>query len=270
MPQLLTVGEFARVTHLSIRTLRRYHASRLLIPARVDESNGYRYYAPEQIPVAQVVHRLRELDLPLAEVQQVVNAVDPAERADLISAHLHRLEQQLERTRAAVASLEVLLRPAPADFPVELRHVDESVVAGVRASVELGDVLPWYAGAMAELDAAVATPTGQPGGLYDDSLFARGRGTALVYLPTQDPPTLGRIRPEPLPAADLAVVTHVGDHDTIDVTYGRLGRWVAENPLGIVGPVRELYVRGPRDDPNPASWRTEIAWPVFGIAPLPR
>ena len=41
---------------MSVRTLRRYHAAGLLEPDTVDPSTGYRYYTPEQIPTAQVIH----------------------------------------------------------------------------------------------------------------------------------------------------------------------------------------------------------------------
>ena len=74
------IGEFAGVTHLSIRTLRRYHDAGLLEPARVDPATGYRSYSPEQVPTAQVIHQLRALDLPIifvsghADVPIVVRA----------------------------------------------------------------------------------------------------------------------------------------------------------------------------------------------------
>ena len=84
--------------------------------------------------------------------------------------------------------------------------------------------------------------------------------------PTPAPPTGGRVRPVTLPAAELAVATHAGPHDDIDVTYGRLGRWAAEHSLTVAGPVREHYLRGPRDTDDATSWRTEIAWPVFSVA----
>jgi len=73
----LTIGEFAQVTHLSVRTLRRYHERGLLEPAVVDPDSGYRYYTSEQIPAAQVIHRLRELDMPLREVREVLATPDP-------------------------------------------------------------------------------------------------------------------------------------------------------------------------------------------------
>jgi DNA-binding transcriptional MerR regulator len=267
VPTQLSIGEFARVTHLSVRTLRRYHDAGLLEPARVDAATGYRYYSARQIPTAQVIHRLRELDMPLADVHRILGTPDPEARAALIAQHLERLEEQLERTRVAVASLQRLLRPEPAPLPVEVRAVPAAVVAAVEATLHGDDVGAWYAGAMAELDAAVPDPPGPPGGLYDDALFAEGRGHALVYLPVAGPPTpAGRVRPVTLPAVDLAVATHCGDHGTVDVTYGELGAWVVGHALAVTGPVRETYLVGTRDTADPARWRTEIGWPVFRVA----
>ena len=98
----LTIGEFAQVTHLSVRTLRRYHERGLLEPAVVDPDSGYRYYTSDQIPVAQVIRRLRELDMPLREVREVLATPDPGARASLVAAHLGRLESELDNVRAAI------------------------------------------------------------------------------------------------------------------------------------------------------------------------
>jgi DNA-binding transcriptional MerR regulator len=264
---VLTIGEFSRLTHLSVRTLRRYHEAGLLEPATVDGLSGYRYYRADQIPAAQVIHRLRELDVPLPDVQRILRSPDPEVRATLVTDHLQRLEAQLERTRTAVASLRRLLEPKPAPLEVELRAVPAVTAAAVVADVELDHVLGWYAGAMAELDAVVAAPAGAPGGMYDNALFEEGRGQVLVYLPTEEPPRSGRVHPVTLPAGELAVATHAGEHDDIDVTYGELGSWVAANALVVAGPVRETYSVGPRDTADPAAWRTEIGWPVFRVAP---
>jgi DNA-binding transcriptional MerR regulator len=52
MATALTIGEFSRITHLSIKTLRRYHEAGLLEPAHVDRQTGYRYYSVDQVPTA--------------------------------------------------------------------------------------------------------------------------------------------------------------------------------------------------------------------------
>ena len=72
-----------------------------------------------------------------------------------------------------MASLRRLLRPQPPPLDVELRAVPPTTVAAVEDDVAHDEVLAWYAGAMAELDAVVGEPTGVPGGLYDDALFDR-------------------------------------------------------------------------------------------------
>jgi hypothetical protein len=122
---------------------------------------------------------------------------------------------------------------------------------------------------MAELDAAVTghEPLGPPGGRYDNELFTDGRGHVLVYRAVADPPTVGRVAPETMPAVELAVAVHHGAHDDLDVSYGRLGTWVVDHALAVDGPVHETYLRGPSDDPAPESWRTEIGWPIFRLSP---
>src|ERR1700685_1392817 len=102
----LTVGEFSRMTHLSIKTLRHYHQVGLLEPAQVNPDTGYRYYTTGQIPTVQVIRRLRDLEMPVRPPP------DAASRNALIAAHLDRLETQLAQTYAAVDSLRNLLQPA--------------------------------------------------------------------------------------------------------------------------------------------------------------
>ena len=71
----LSIGDFSRMTQLSVKTLRHYHEVGLLEPDRVDPATGYRHYAPEQVPTAQVVRRLRELGMPIADVRAVLTAM---------------------------------------------------------------------------------------------------------------------------------------------------------------------------------------------------
>lgn len=268
MRSSLTIGEFATLTRLSVRTLRRYHTAGLLEPDAVDPSTGYRYYAPEQIPTAQVIHQLRQLDVPLAEVQSILATDDPHERAEVAAGHLRRLEDELARTRASLVSLRRLLRPDPAEIAVELRSVPARTVVGIKGQVQLDESLQWYDSAMAELDVDFPAQerTGQPGGHYSNDLFTQGAGTLTVFRPVRAPRPSGRIEVMELPAAELAVTVHPGPHDDINVTYGRLGAWVVTHALAVDGPIHEIYLVGPRDTADPASWRTEIGWPVFRLA----
>lgn len=107
----LTIGDFARMTHLSVKALRHYHQLGLLVPAEVDRFSGYRSYEVCQVTTAQVVRRLRELDMPLDELRQLLQSHDPQERNQVIVDHLRRLEQQLKEAEVTVRSLRTLLEP---------------------------------------------------------------------------------------------------------------------------------------------------------------
>jgi DNA-binding transcriptional MerR regulator len=266
----LTIGEFAQLTQLSVRTLRRYHEGGLLAPATVDPDSGYRYYTTEQIPAAQIIHRLRELGMPLREVGEMLATPDPDSRAALVAAHLGRLESELERTRTAVTSLRRLLQPEPRQLAVELRAEPARTVAAITGTVGRSDLARWFTEATAELGTAVAGQemTGPPGGMYDNELFTKGRGSAVVYSRVEHPPAVGRVRPFTLPAAELAVTVHRGAHSELDISYGQLGAYVTDHALAVAGPVREAYLVGSRDTADPDSWRTEIGWPIFRVSPI--
>src|SRR5260370_41984491 len=105
MSDALTIGDLSLITHLSIKTLRYYHQVGLLEPAEVDSNTGYRYYRVEQIPTAQIIQRFRDLNMPADEVKAVLAAPNLDTRNALITAHLSRLERELQQTRHAVMSL---------------------------------------------------------------------------------------------------------------------------------------------------------------------
>jgi DNA-binding transcriptional MerR regulator len=95
----LAIGDFSRATHLSVKMLRHYHEIGLLQPVDVDPDTGYRRYATEQIATAQIIRRFRDLDMPLDEIQTVLEASDVETRNRLITNHLARLESDLARTK---------------------------------------------------------------------------------------------------------------------------------------------------------------------------
>jgi DNA-binding transcriptional MerR regulator/effector-binding domain-containing protein len=276
----VTIGDFSRASHLSVKTLRHYHEVGLLEPSEVDPGNGYRYYSERQIPQAQVIRRLRGLQMPVAEVRAVLAAGDPEHRNRLIVAHLDRLEAELDRTRAAVGELRDLLERPGGSAAVEHRSVPATPAVAIEATVAREDILTWWQGALGELHASARaqrlTPTGPSGGLYAGDLFQRDAGHATVFLPiaTDDADgqstaarEIGRVRRITIPATELAVTRHDGPLTGIDLTYGELGAYVMRHEIGVDGPLREHYVHGLLDTDDESDWVTEIGWPIFRSDP---
>jgi len=274
MPAALTIGDLSRATHLSVKTLRHYHRVGLLVPADIDADTGYRRYTVDQIPTAQVIRRFRDLDMPLDQIHAVLEAPDLPARNELISAHLASLEQDLARTQSAVASLRDLLAHPSAVAPVSHRRVGATMTAAITAVITMGDLLPWYLGALGELhamlDARGVRATGPAGGTFAGELFADERGEATVFVPTAtETRPLGRVEPVVLPAAELAVIVHPGSLADVDTAYGALAAYVAGHALRVDGPIREYYLVGRQDTADEKAWRTEVCWPIFSTGSAP-
>jgi DNA-binding transcriptional MerR regulator len=69
---LLSIGEFARLSRLSAKALRRYDELGLLRPQRVDPDSGYRWYGPGQLEPARLIAVLRRIGVPLAQVKPLL------------------------------------------------------------------------------------------------------------------------------------------------------------------------------------------------------
>src|SRR5580693_458448 len=264
----LTVGDFSRATHLSVKTLHHYHQVGLLEPAAVNPDTGYRYYSAGQIPAAQVIRRLRDLEMPVADVKAVLAAPDADARNSLIAAHLSRLEAELAQTRAVVESLRILLQPPDGPAAIEHRSVPATAAAAIGAVVDRADVLAWMQGALGELRAAVRAQglhaAGPSGGVFASELFQQDQGQATMFVPVAGPVRpIGRVTSVVVPAAELAIICHHGSLADADLSYAKLGSYATTHEISIDGPLREYYLLGADDTADEAEWRTEIGWPIF-------
>lgn len=252
----LTIGEFSKMTYLSVKALRHYHEVGLLEPAEIDPSSGYRRYGTDQVATAQAIRRFRELDMPIDQVRAVLLAPDDRTRNRAILDHLGAMQEQLERTQQTVASLQALLSPASAPRAMTYRTIDAGAVLAIREQVLWDDAGSWCADAFAELHALVPEAEGVDGALFYDEFFEAGEGDVLAYVPVAgDGPAAGRATRLELPAVRVAVMVHDGPADDLDQTYGALGTAVAELGLSAGGPIRELYL---------ADDHTEVCWPIVG------
>lgn len=271
----LSIGTFSRMTFLGVKALRHYHEIGLLVPVSVDPGSGYRRYSVAQVPIAQVIRRLRDLGMPLGDITTIVHAPDVETRNAVIIAHLRRVEDELARTRSTVASLRALLEHGPAAIAVEYRSVPHATAIAIGEQLAIGDVPTWLDAAFAELRSAVDAlrlrRTGADGALFASELLEDEHGELVAFIPIADAGGAtggaGRARARIIPATEYAIATHQGSFEDLDQTFGALGAAVAQRAIGVQGPIRENYLVSAFDTPDVTEHRTEVCWPVFQIAP---
>jgi DNA-binding transcriptional MerR regulator len=268
----VAIGDFSRMTHLSVPALRHYHEVGLLPPAEVDPASGYRFYSAEQVQVAQVIRRFRDLGMPLEEIREVLHAPDAAARNQVIVMHMQRMETQLAMTQSVVASLRSLLERPPASREISHRRVSSTWAVGIAGQVPSAGLDSWLNAAQREIDAVLAAASASPAGpraaLYSAEFFQLETGDVTAYVPVGERvATFGRARALQVPAAELAVAVHRGSLADLDQTYGALGTYVAEHEIGVDGPIREHYLVTDLDTDDESRHVTEVCWPVFQTTP---
>jgi DNA-binding transcriptional MerR regulator len=90
-----------------------------------------------------VIRRLRDLGMPLDQITAVVHARDVDTRNAAIAAHLRRMEDQLEETRATVASLRALIERGPATIGVEYRRLPQAPTIAIGEEVRGAEMHAW-------------------------------------------------------------------------------------------------------------------------------
>ena len=68
---MLKIGEFSKLSHLTVKALRFYERKGILIPKKVDEQTGYRFYETSQLKEAARIKSYRQLGLTIEELQLI-------------------------------------------------------------------------------------------------------------------------------------------------------------------------------------------------------
>lgn len=268
---LMSIGMFSRACLVSVKALRAYHESGLLVPAEVDPHTNHRSYRVSQLPDATVIKRLRDLDLPLKDVAAIVAARDPDTTRTVLATHEATMRDRLEQTQRIVDELQATIEHPSLQTPVHIRTEPACHALVVRGVVQEADYAPFLDAAFADLYATLAATGAEAAGpsaaRYPPSVDTDDE-LVEALLPITLPVTVDhhRVVLDLIPPAMCAIATHVGGYENIGDTYRQLGAWVAHHAVSADQPVRELYVVS--IDPAtlqllpPEQRRTEICWPI--------
>jgi len=70
---MLKIGDFSKLSHIPVKTLRYYDEIDLLKPAGVDRYSRYRFYTAEQLPVLYRIRELRKLGISLNKIKHLMH-----------------------------------------------------------------------------------------------------------------------------------------------------------------------------------------------------
>lgn len=117
---LFSIGDVAKMFHLSVSSLRHYEKTGLVMPEYVDEDTGYRYYSTRQFEALNTIRYLRVLDMPLTEIADFLQ-----------NREVERIEEKLRLQKAAVIEKQKELQRIERKIDNRLRQLQEAQTASL-------------------------------------------------------------------------------------------------------------------------------------------
>jgi DNA-binding transcriptional MerR regulator len=269
MKTIYSIGEFSRVTGLSVKTLRFYHERGILIPSSVDDATGYRFYDATKIEKARVIMRLRQMEFSIEDIAAVLGeCTDEADILTYLERQKNILQQRIQEDRDIVRSLnEIITREKSArqiletgNFTVEEKTFAPQLIAGIRMKGRYADIGAGFA----RLGKAVGRYIcGKCLCLYYDCEYREEDADFEPCFPIRKEIAVGGVNVRTLPGGRGLTLMHRGPYDQLGRSYAKILGHANERKLTVVLPTREVYVKGPGMifKGNPKNYLTEIQLP---------
>ncbi|MFD8201499.1 MerR family transcriptional regulator [Streptomyces sp. NPDC059701] len=278
--ELLTIGAFAARARLSAKALRLYDRLGLLVPAHVDETTGYRYYRTGQVEHARLVALLRQLDMPLARVAEVVRADGPG-TAGLLGAYWADAEARFAGQRTLAAYLRARFSGRSSEvyekFAVGTVDVPGQVLITETRHTLAHELPAWIGASLGRLEEAArgcGGVTAAPFVVYHSEVSAESDGPAESCVPVADEAAArawverqgravqARVRVEPARRLACTRITKAQvAHPQILAAFEAVEAWIADRGLTVDGPCREVYFAD-WDAAGPEDPVCDVAFPV--------
>jgi len=256
LEELLSIGAFANMTRLSIKALRLYDQLGLLQPHYVDQQSGYRYYNADQLPRARMIRNLREMNMPLATIRQVLVALaDSPELAEvLVQDYLDMREKQVEQIRGQVQAFMYFLQKETSamSYEVTAKNIPTQQVLSLTHHIKVDKLDQTIVQTLDILNTLTKdqniNPSDAPFGIYHGPINMQEDGPIEICLPVDgNVTTKGNAALKELGGGQAASVMMVGnqcDFPEILNGYDAAADWIQKNGYEMAEPPREVWRTG--------------------------
>ncbi|MGD0174461.1 MAG: MerR family transcriptional regulator [Anaerolineales bacterium] len=269
---MIKIGDFSKLSLVSVKTLRYYDEVGLLAPVETDRSSGYRYYSLDQLPRLHRILALKDLGFSLEQIAQALeNGISLEELRGMLRLKQAEQQQRVQEEQERLVRVEARLRQIEMEasvskYDVVIKKLDPVKVASVRRVLENPQAIgKMFDEIFTYLGKKGVRPVGPPYGIWHDLDYKERDLDTEVAVPVAQSFAPGDgVAPGELPAVPVAAcVIHQGAYENFSQAYTALIGWINANGYRVAGPYREIYLRGPGPQPvSPDTYVTEIQAPV--------
>jgi len=262
---MLKIGEFSKLSLITVKALRFYEKEGLLFPAQIDEWTGYRYYDTGQLETAARIKAYRQLDLSIDEIRAIFSG---AQEKDILIAKAEQLKRKQSDISTRLSIINQILEEKSMNYQVVTKEIPECIVYyEERKLSSYSDCMSFIPESGAECkrlnpDLQFAEPPYEfmeyLDGEYKESDVLVRHNEAVTKMGVEN----DRIKFRKIPATKVLSVLHKGAYEQIGEAYAFLMKYAEQNGYMPAGYMRESYIDGIWNKDNVEDWLTEIQMPI--------
>lgn len=263
---MFKIGDFSKITHISVRMLRYYENKSILIPAKIDEESKYRWYSVSQIKEVNKIKVLRDMGFLVDEIKELLY-LNENDFIIAIQEQKTRIHEEIIRQKQRIRKLDILensitVQDMDLEYEVQIKSIPEKVIYSYRQIIEdyYDEGKVWEILGMHVKQNNIKT-------LEEDSIAIYHNSEDIdVEVAVVVPEVIETKLPfqcRVLSKQDkMASIMAYGSFDTIGPRYQELAYWIDKNHYEIIGDVREIPINGPWNRDNEDEYLTEIQVPI--------
>lgn len=269
---MLKIGDFSKLSRISIRMLRHYDEIGLLVPDEVDPFTGYRYYMESQLPRAGQIQALKGMGFGLSMIGKILDKYEqPQEMEHFLLLKKEELEEETKEARRRMQVIDSTIRWLRKDgnmsgYEVTLKTMPRMYVASLR------DVIPAYnyEGTLwQKLNEEIAPQNVRPASpccglaIFHDEGFKESDVDVEIQTAVEGTyKDTEHVRFKVVEETQIASATYKGSYEQLTKVNEAVADWISENGYDYNGASFCIYHVSPYDAKTPDDLVTEVCFPV--------
>lgn len=277
---MIKIGDFSKLSRISIRMLRHYDDIGLLKPVSVDRFTGYRYYSTAQLSDAARIAMLKNMGFSLALISEIIkNYSDTETLKQYLQIKYAEAQQELETAQDRLRLIETAINRLGKDenamkYNVNIKEMPQRYVASLRRIIPSYDKegLLWkqlYEEAAAfGIKLEFANPRDTLAVFHDKDFREYDVDVEIQATVTGSYKNTENIVFKTTAPILIASAVYKGSYDMITEAHKAVADWVTDNGYEFNGAMFCIYHVSPACESNPDNLVTEVCFPVRKIQNL--
>ncbi len=269
---MLKIGDFSKLSRISIRMLRHYDEMGLLTPVNIDDATSYRYYSEDQLPVAGRIIALKHMGFGLTAIGEILKVYnDPKALSEFLAIKKAEVEAEADELNQRLRLLETTIMRLRKDgtamsYNVILKSLPERNVASVRKTIpaydQEGTLWMLLNQETATMNVQPADPCYSLAMFHDEGYKEKDVDVEIQTAVKGQYPNTENVVFKSVAETTVASATYKGSYDQITDVNLAVANWVRDNGYEFNGAMFCIYHVSPGQTQKPEEWVTEVCYPV--------